>query len=76
MFMSLINKETREVYQMANLPSFSIIKPEDWVEDRFYTEKLQITIPTFLEKGDYMFFVGMGNNIRTRSIYLGDILVD
>jgi hypothetical protein len=75
LFLSFINKDTRELYQMANLPSFSITKVGDWSEDRYYIEDLELAVPDFLEKGDYMLFVGMGNNIRTRSLYLGDVVI-
>jgi len=73
MFTSLINSSTGEVYQVANLPSFSIIDPAVWKEDRYYVENVELAIPESLDAGTYKLFVGMGNNIRTRSIYLGDI---
>jgi|GEM_PF-640311 len=73
MFTSLVNSKTEEVYQIANLPSFSILTPGEWQEDRYYTETIDIAIPEFLEKGSYKLFIGMGNNIRTRSMYLGDV---
>ena len=38
-------------------------------------ENLEVTIPKFVDPGDYYVFVGMGNKIRTRSIYLGDVEV-
>jgi hypothetical protein len=73
MFTSLVNSATGEVYQIANLPSFSILTPGEWQEDRYYIETVDIAIPDFLEKGAYKLFIGMGNNIRTRSMYLGDV---
>lgn len=76
LFTSFVNKKTGEVYQLANLPSFALKLPEDWIKDRYYVENIEIVIPDFVESGDYMFFVGMGNRIRTRSIYLGDFKVD
>jgi len=75
LFLTLVNKKTRELYQIANLPSYSITKLGDWTEDRYYIEDIELAIPNFLDSGDYMFFVGMGNNIRTRSLYLGDVLI-
>jgi hypothetical protein len=72
-FTSLVNSKTGEVYQMANLPSFSILKPGEWTEDRYYIEDVELAIPEFLETGKYKLFMGIGNNIRTRSLYLGDI---
>jgi len=74
-FTSLVNSSTGEVYQMANLPSFSILKPGEWIEDRYYIEDVELAIPEFLEAGKYKLFMGIGNNIRTRSLYLGDIEV-
>lgn len=73
MFTSLVNSATGEVYQIANLPSFSILTPGEWQEDRYYIETVDIAIPDFLEKGAYKLFIGMGNNIRTRSMYLGGV---
>lgn len=72
MFTSFVNKTTGEIYQMANLPSFGIKKPEDWDSSKYYLEDIEVIIPDFVERGDYMVFIGMGNKIRTRSIYLGD----
>lgn len=75
MFISFVNKSTKEVYQAANLPSFSILAPGDWQEDRYYIEDIDIALPEFLDSGDYMMFIGMGNNVRTRSMYLGDVKI-
>jgi hypothetical protein len=76
MFTSFINKNTGEVYQLANLPSFSLKMPEDWMENRYYLEDIEVVIPEFLDSGDYLLFVGMGNKIRTRSMYLGEIRIN
>ena len=73
MFTSLVNSSTGEIYQMANLASFSILKPGEWKEDRYYTENVEIAVPEFLDTGVYKLFIGMGNNIHTRSLYLGDV---
>lgn len=75
MFTSIVNKKTGEIYQMANLASFSILKPGEWKEDRYHIETVEIAVPEFLDAGEYMLFIGMGNNIRTRSMYLGDIII-
>ncbi len=72
-FMSFINLKTGYIYQSVNLPSFAVLPPEDWKEDYYYIEDLELVLPSFLEEGDYRVFVGMSNNIRTRSVYLGDI---
>ena len=73
MFTTLVNKKSGEMYQMANLASFSIQKPGEWKEDRYYTEEVEIAVPEFLDAGSYKVFIGLGNNIRTRSLYLGDL---
>ncbi len=75
-FTSFVNQKTGEIYQQANLPFFAIKQPEDWDQERYYIEKYELVIPDFLESGDYFVMIGMGNKIRTRSIYLGDIKVD
>jgi uncharacterized membrane protein len=75
MFTSFLNTETGHLYQSANLPSFGVIQPEDWVKDRYYVENLSMALPEFLDEGVYKVFLGMGNKIRTRSIYLGDVEV-
>ncbi|MFC1722071.1 DUF2079 domain-containing protein [Patescibacteria group bacterium] len=75
MFTSFVNSETGEIYQMANLPTFALKSPEEWVKGRYYLEKLDITVPKFVENGSYHVFMGMDNKIRTRSIYLGKVEV-
>lgn len=73
LFMTYINIDTGELYQAANLPSFSISKPATWGTNRYYVEDIKIAPPVYLDAGKYRAFVGMTNNIRSRSIYLGDI---
>ncbi|OGC46641.1 hypothetical protein A3F07_00775 [candidate division WWE3 bacterium RIFCSPHIGHO2_12_FULL_38_15] len=75
LFLTLINENTGEIYQVANLPSFAIKQLRDWKEDIYYEETIDITLPGYLDPGSYKVFVGMSNIIRTRSIYLGDIEV-
>ena len=75
MFTSLVNQETGEIYQMANLPSYSIKLPEQWKKNRYYLEDIEVVVPGFVEDGDYMVFVGMGNKNRTRSMYLGNTMI-
>jgi len=75
MFTTFVHKDTGEIYQMANLPSFAIAKPEQWKKNRYYLENVEFVLPDFVDDGEYMVFVGMSNKIRTRSIYLGDIIV-
>ncbi|MBT6401586.1 DUF2079 domain-containing protein [candidate division WWE3 bacterium] len=74
-FTTYVNKKTGEVHQLPNLPSFAISQPKDWARDRFYSETNEVHFPEFVDPGDYMTFVGISNNIRTRSIYLGDVEV-
>jgi len=75
-FTTFVKSDTGEIYQMANLPTFSILKPGEWTEGRFYAEDVELAIPEFLESGTYKLFIGMGNNIRTRSLYLGDVEIN
>ena len=71
LYLTIVNKETEEMYQVANLPSFSLYQLPDWTEDRYYTEKLKLALPKFLDSGEYKVFVGMSNIIRTRNMLLG-----
>lgn len=71
MFTSFVNTNTGEIYQLANLPSFALREPGGWVEERYYIENIEVVMPEFVESGEYYVFLGMGNNIRTRSILLG-----
>ena len=75
LFMSFINESTGEIYQVANLPSFGLAKMRDWKEDHYYLEDLQIVLPGYLMKGKYKAFIGMSNNVKTRSLYLGEVNV-
>lgn len=75
LFTTFVNKKTGELYQLANLPSFGLSKLGDWAEDKYYSENLEVVLPLSIESGDYMVFVGLSNNVRTRSLYLGDINV-
>jgi uncharacterized membrane protein len=76
LFLTFINEETGELYQVANLPSFSLNQTKNWREDRYYLEELVIALPEFLDPGSYKVFIGMSNEVRTRSIYLGDVAVE
>ncbi len=73
LYTTLMNKKTGEVYQFANLPSFAISPVKDWVEDMYYIEDFKVTIPEYIDAGEYRVFVGMTNNIRNRSMFLGDL---
>ncbi|MFA5775987.1 MAG: DUF2079 domain-containing protein [Patescibacteria group bacterium] len=74
-FTSFINSETGEIYQSANIPSYGLVNIKDWGEGRYYIENVDLTVPTAVDPGAYHAFVGMSNNIRTRSIYLGNMEV-
>ncbi|MBP7927979.1 DUF2079 domain-containing protein [Patescibacteria group bacterium] len=74
-FTTLVNKKSGELYQTANLPAFAIKALEEWEEGMFYLEDIELVAPDFIEEGDYMVFIGIGNKVRTRSMYLGDIKV-
>ncbi len=75
LFTTFVNKSTGEVYQLPNLPSFALSKLDDWNMGIYYLERNEVVFPDFLESGNYMAFVGISNNIRTRSIYLGSLTV-
>jgi len=76
LFLTFVNKCTKEMYQVANLPSFSLYQLPDWTEGRYYVEDLELALPRFLDSGEYSVFVGMSNIIRTRNLYLGDVKVE
>ncbi len=76
LFMTFINKKTGEIYQIANLPSFGLLQLQNWQEDVYYLEDIELVLPSYLDPGEYQAFIGMSNVIRTRSIYLGDVKVN
>ncbi|MEZ6255835.1 MAG: DUF2079 domain-containing protein [Patescibacteria group bacterium] len=73
LFMSFVNERTGELYQVANLPSFGVLPIADWSEDRYYLEDNVLALPKYLDAGKYRFFVGISDNVRTRSIYIKTI---
>lgn len=75
MYTTYINNDTGELYQLANLPSFSIMEPRNWVEQKYHIEDIDVALPTFIDPGTYKVFVGMSNKVKTRNLYLGDIVV-
>jgi len=75
MFTSFVNSSTGEIYQLANLPSFALRELGGWVEGRYYLEEIEVVLSEFIDPGEYMVFVGMGNHIRTRSMFLGRVKV-
>jgi uncharacterized membrane protein len=75
LYMTYLNSETGELYQAANLPSFSISEPQDWDIGSYFVEDIDIALPQYMASGNYKVFVGMSNRIRTRNLYLGDIVI-
>ncbi len=76
LYMTYLNIKTGEVYQAANLPSFAISEPENWDAGAYYIEDIDIALPQYMNGGTYRVFIGMSNRIRTRNLYLGDIVVE
>jgi uncharacterized membrane protein len=75
LYMTYLNMETGEIYQAVNLPSFSISEPQEWDPDAYYLEDIDVALPKYIDAGNYRVFIGMSNKIKTRNLYLGDILV-
>lgn len=75
LFLTFVKEGTDEMYQVANLPSFALYELPGWTEDRYYIENLELALPEYLDSGSYKVFIGMSNIIRTRNLYLGDVLV-
>jgi hypothetical protein len=75
LYMTYLNSESGELYQAANMPSFSISEPEEWDTDSYFIEDIDIALPKYMTGGEYKVFVGMSNKIKTRNLYLGDIVV-
>lgn len=73
LFTSFIKNDTGEIYQSANIPSYGLLNIKDWTEEHYYLENIEITVPPVVDPGTYHAFIGMTNNIRTRSIYLTDV---
>lgn len=72
-FVSLVNLETDELYQVANIPSFGLSNLADWSEGLYYEEQINLAVPKFVEPGKYRAFVGITNQIKTRSVFLGEV---
>lgn len=75
LYMTFMSEKTGELYEIANLPSFSLIQPADWDSGRYYIEDLTVNFPSFLAPGDYRVFVGMSNKVKTRNLYIGNIML-
>ena len=76
LYMTYVNKKTGQLYQVANLPSFAISRPTEWVQERYYIENVDVALPAYLPVGEYEAFVSLSNKIKARSLYLGNLAVD
>ena len=72
-FTTLVNKETGNIFQFANYPSFAYSSLNSWETDKYYSEEISFILPSYLEKGKYFLFVGIDNKINSRSVYLGEV---
>lgn len=72
-FTTLVHKETGNIFQFANYPSFAYSSINSWEEGKYYAEEITFVIPSYLEKGNYFLFVGVDNKINSRSVYLGEV---
>jgi uncharacterized membrane protein len=75
LFLTFVNKDSAEYFQIPHLPSYSLVPIKDWDSERYYTEEVDIMIPEFMDEGMYRVFVGLTDGIETRSIYLGEMSV-
>ena len=75
LYMTYLNTKTGKIYHAANLPSFSILKPQEWEMDTYYIENVDVALPKYMDGGNYRVFIGMSNKIKTRNLYLGEIFV-
>lgn len=75
-YMTFVNQETGELFQVANLPSFAILHPLEWTKNYYYVEDIEIAVPSYVEPGDYHMFLSLSNKIKMRSMYLGDVVID
>ena len=75
-FTTLVNKETGNIFQFANYPSFAYSSLDSWEQGKFYLETIDFVIPSYLEKGDYYLLVGIDNKINSRSVYLGQVKLE
>jgi len=76
LYMTYVNKDSGDIYQVANLPSFAINRPVDWTKVRYYIENVDVALPSYLKPGEYQTFISLSNKIKYRSLYLGNLLVE
>jgi hypothetical protein len=74
-YLTYVNKETGNLFQVANLPSFAILHPIEWTKNMYYEEDIEIAIPSYVEEGEYHMFLSLSNKIKMRSMYLGDVVI-
>jgi len=74
-FTSMIHKDSGEVFQFVNYPTFVYSDIPNLDKNEYTQEKFKVKLPSYLENGDYQVFIGIDNEINSRSVYLGDILV-
>lgn len=74
-YMTYVNKKTGDIFQVANLPSFAVLRPMDWTKNLYYLEEIDIALPSYVEPGDYHLFLSLSNKIKMRSMYLKDMVV-
>jgi len=72
-FTTLVHKESGNIFQFANYPSFAYSSLNSWEQGKYYEEKVSFIIPSYLEKGNYYLFVGIDNKINSRSVFLGEV---
>lgn len=72
-FTSLVHKDSGEVFQFVNYPTFVYSDITSLGDSEYLQEKFKVKLPSYLENGEYHLFVGIDNEINTRSVYLGDI---
>ncbi|MCX6784082.1 MAG: DUF2079 domain-containing protein [candidate division WWE3 bacterium] len=58
---SLVNKESRKVFQLVNLASYSLNKTDTWDAEHVYKETLNFKIPSFVAPGNYDLVVGISD---------------
>ncbi|MBW6441656.1 DUF2079 domain-containing protein [Patescibacteria group bacterium] len=75
-YMTFVNQNTGEIFQVANLPSFSILRPYQWTKNFYYIENIDIALPSYVDPGDYYLFLSLSNKIKMRSMYLGNVFVE
>jgi uncharacterized membrane protein len=74
-FMTFVHKDTGELYQAVNLPSYGLHIPRNWTRNHYIEEKVELILPGYLDSGTYGIFVGVSDQVRSRNVYLGELEV-